>query len=177
MNEPLRSILLGSAGLDIATIAALILTVRRAPRSTAPDFVLLGWITFAIQGLHFVEELLTGFERRFPVLLGLEPWPETFFVSFNVAWLIIWAAALITVGRFSVALFPLWFLAIAAIANGIAHPLGSVAVRGYFPGLVSAPLLGVAGVLLFARLMAFTRPATARPSPAAAPRRARARCL
>ena len=158
MSDTLRSILTGTAGLDVAMVVAIILTVRRAPRSAAPDFLLLGWITLAIQGVHFSEELLTGFDRRFPVILGLAPWPETFFVSFNLVWLVIWAAALITLGHLRVALFPLWFLAIAAIANGIAHPLGSLAVRGYFPGLVSAPLLGLAGVLLFGRLMAFTQP-------------------
>jgi hypothetical protein len=157
MDEPLRSILAGSVGLDIAAVAALVLTVRRTPRAAPPDFVRLGWITLVMQSLHFIEELLTGFERRFPVLLGLGPWPESFFVSFNLGWILIWAAALLTVGRLRVALFPLWFLAIAAIANGIAHPLGSVAVRGYFPGLVTAPFLGLAGVLLFTRLMAFTR--------------------
>ena len=157
MDEPLRSILAGSVGLDIAAIAALVLTLRRPPRAARPDFVRLGWITLALQSLHFVEELLTGFERCFPVLLGLGPWPESFFVSFNLAWILIWAAALLTVGRLRVALFPLWFLAIASIANGIAHPLGSAAVGGYFPGLVTAPLLGLAGIFLFSRLVAFTR--------------------
>jgi hypothetical protein len=160
MEDPLRSILAGSIGLDIAAVAALVLSVRRTPRAVPPDFVRLGWITLAIQGLHFGEELLTGFESRFPVLLGLGPWPENFFVSFNLTWLVMWAAALATVGRFRVALFPLWFLAIASIANGIAHPLESIATHGYFPGLVTAPILGLAGVLLFGRLMAFTRPRT-----------------
>jgi hypothetical protein len=159
MDEPLRSILTGSTGLDIAAVAALVLTARRSPRAAPPDFVRLGWITLAIQGLHFVEELFTGFETRFPVLLGLAPWPETFFVSFNLTWIVIWAGALLTAGRVRVALFPLWFLAIAAMANGIFHPLAAVAVRGYFPGLLTAPLLGLAGVALFARLMRCTQPA------------------
>ena len=157
MNEPLRSILAGSVGLDIAAVAALVLTLRRTPRAAPPDFVWLGWTTLALQSVHFGEELLTGFERRFPVLLGLRPWPESFFVSFNLVWIVIWVAALLTVGRLRAALFPLWFLAIASVANGIAHPLGSLAVRGYFPGLVTAPLLGVAGVFLFSRLVVFTR--------------------
>ncbi len=158
MNETLRSILAGTAGLDIAALAALVLTIRRVP-GTTPDFVRLGWTTLAIQCLHFVEELLAGFEGRFSLLLGLAPWPKTFFVLFNLSWIAIWAGALFTVRRSRVALFPLWFLAIAAIANGVAHPLASVAVRGYFPGLVTAPALGLAGVFLFSRLVAFTRPA------------------
>ena len=156
MSDTVRSILTGTAGLDVAAAVALILTVRRPARATPPNFLLLGWITLGIQSLHFVEEWLSGFGVRFPLLLGLNPWPETFFVSFNLAWLVIWAAALLTVVRTRVALFPLWFLAIAAIANGLAHPLASLGTRGYFPGLVTAPLLGVAGVLLFARLLAYT---------------------
>lgn len=160
MSDTLRSILTGTAGLDIAAIVALVLTVQRTPRAIPPRFLLLGWVTLGLQGLHFVEELLTGFDVRFPLLLGLTPWPASFFVSFNLAWLVIWAIALLTAGRFRLGLFPLWFLAIAAIANGIAHPLASLGVRDYFPGLVTAPLLGVAGVLLFARLMAFTQPTT-----------------
>jgi Protein of unknown function with HXXEE motif len=159
MSDSLRSILTGTAGLDVAAVVALVLTVRRVPRPIPPDFVRLGWVTLAIQTLHFIEELHTGFEVRFPILLGLVAWPETFFVWFNVVWLAIWAVALIAVRRSRIALFPLWFLAIAAIANGIGHPLASAATRGYFPGLVTAPLLGLAGLLLFARLMAFTRPA------------------
>ncbi|MGH3056358.1 MAG: HXXEE domain-containing protein [Gaiellaceae bacterium] len=158
MSDALRSILTGTAGLDVAAVVALVLTLRRALRATPPRFLLIGWIALGLQGLHFVEEWLTGFEVRFPLLLGLNPWPAAFFVSFNLAWLAIWAIALLMVRRFRIALFPLWFLAIAAIANGIAHPLASLGMRGYFPGMVTAPLLGVAGVLLFSRLMASTQP-------------------
>jgi hypothetical protein len=48
---------------------------------------------------------------------------------------------------------------IAALANGIFHPLAAVAVRGYFPGLLTAPLLGLTGIPLFAHLIRFTQPA------------------
>jgi hypothetical protein len=156
LSDTARSILTGTAGLDIAAIVAMLLTVRRAPGVRPPNFRVLGWTTLGIQSLHFVEEWLTGFGARFPLLLGLNPWPEAFFVSFNLIWLVVWVVALLTVGRFRGALFPLWFLAIAAIANGLAHPLAALGTRGYFPGLVTAPLLGVTGVLLFARLFAYT---------------------
>jgi len=43
------------------------------------------------------------------VLLGLRPWPEVFFVSFNLIWLVAWVVALLTVKRARIALFPLWF--------------------------------------------------------------------
>jgi len=53
--------------------------------------------------------------------------------------------------------FPIWCFAIAAIVNGIAHPLLAVAARGYFPGLITSPVVGVVGVLLWIRLIALTR--------------------
>ncbi len=55
------------------------------------------------------------------------------------------------------AFFPVWFFAIAAIVNGVAHPLPAVAARGYFPGLITSPVVGVVGVLLWLRLVAVTR--------------------
>src|SRR5580704_5983036 len=61
------------------------------------------------------------------------------------------------------AFFPAWFLAIASIANGIAHPLLAVRVGGYFPGLLTAPLVGIAGGFLWACLMAMTHPNPATP--------------
>jgi len=48
----------------------------------------------------------------------------------------------------------------AALANGVAHPLLSVRVAGYFPGLITSPVLGIVGVLLLRRLTSITRKAT-----------------
>ena len=52
---------------------------------------------------------------------------------------------------------PIWFFAIAAIANGIGHPVLAVVARGYFPGLITSPIVGVLGVLLWLRLQGLTR--------------------
>ena len=43
-----------------------------------------------------------------------------------------------------------WFWALLECANGIAHIALAVAARGYFPGLVTAPLLLGIGVWLIA---------------------------
>ena len=51
-----------------------------------------------------------------------------------------------------------WFLAIAGMFNGIAHPLLAVAAGGYFPGLASSPFIGAASVWLWFRLRSATRP-------------------
>ncbi|MBI2569230.1 MAG: hypothetical protein HYV63_19595 [Candidatus Schekmanbacteria bacterium] len=40
--------------------------------------------------------------------------------------------------------------------NGIGHPLFAVASGGYFPGLITSPLIGVAGVVLWGRLLRAT---------------------
>jgi len=43
------------------------------------------------------------------------------------------------------------------MANAIAHPLLAVAAGGYFPGLVSSPFIGAAGVWLWVNLERSTR--------------------
>ena len=115
-------------------------------------------IGLAAQSLHFMEEDVTGFAYRFPALLGLTPWPQNFFVVFNLIWLSVWILSAIGLQKgYRFALFPVWFFAIAAVANGIAHPLLAVIARGYFPGLITSPVIGFVGVLLGLRLFKLTR--------------------
>jgi hypothetical protein len=163
VNENLRSILIGTSGLSAAAFAALLLTTLRRPRDLDPAgrdrTARLFLIGLAAQCLHSIEEFVTGFSDRFPPLLGLPAWPEDFFVTFNLAWLTIWILSAIGLQRGRrFALFPIWFFAIASMANGIAHPVLAAVVRGYFPGLITSPVVGVLGVLLWLRLQALTRP-------------------
>ena len=162
MNENLRSMLIGTAGLSAGALVALLPTILRRPvdadlagrERTARLFL----IALAAQCLHFMEEFVTRFEDRFPALLGLPAWSENFFVVFNLIWLSGWILSAIGLQRgYWFALFPIWFFAIAAIANGIAHPFLAVVARGYFPGLITSPIVGVLGVLLWLRLQALTR--------------------
>ena len=153
--------LLGTAGLSALALAALVLTLVRTPadrlRAGTRAVVRVASVAILVQAVHFGEELVTRFYQRFPATLGLESWPPGFFVAFNVAWLAIWilsAAALRTGHR--AAFFPLWFLAVASMANGAAHPLLAVRAGGYFPGLLTSPVAGVAGLVLFQRLLAIT---------------------
>jgi protein-S-isoprenylcysteine O-methyltransferase Ste14 len=110
-----------------------------------------------IQVLHVAEEYSTRFYVRFPSELGLAPWSSDFFLIFNLCWLGIWvwAAFGLRAGH-TLALFPVWFFAIAAMVNGVAHPLLAARAGGYFPGLLTSPLLGVIGVWLCVRLAAIT---------------------
>ena len=160
MDAILRSEILGTVGLTLACAIALLLTLFRCPtasdasrRLVRPIFA----VTLLFQTFHFAEEFATHFYSSFPLTFGLKPWPVRFFLALNMSWLVTWSAAIfgLQVGS-RLAFFAAWFLAVTAMTNGIAHPLLSLQVRGYFPGLITSPLLGVAGALLFVRLMAAT---------------------
>jgi hypothetical protein len=162
MNGNLRSMLTGTAGLSAGALVALLLTIFRRPveddlegRERAVRLFLIG---LSAQCLHFMEEFVTRFQDRFPALLGLPAWSDNFFVVFNLLWLSIWTlSAMGLQNGYRLALFPVWFFAIAATVNGIAHPVLAIMARGYFPGLISSPALGVVGVLLWHRLQVLTR--------------------
>jgi len=113
-------------------------------------------LVLAAQSLHFAEEFVTGFYTRFPDLLGLSIWTPEFFVTFNMACFAVWSLAIAaTVLRRvpSLTAWPIWFLALAAVGNGIAHPVLAIVAGGYFPGLFSSPLVGVAGLVLVRALV------------------------
>ncbi|HEX6748345.1 MAG TPA: hypothetical protein VF092_13700 [Longimicrobium sp.] len=162
--ESLRSIVIGTSGLAIGAVIALVLTLARgyadADEARLRHAVRLAFITIALQAGHFGEELETGFARRFPELLGLAPWPDLFFVLFNVFWLAIWTMSVPALfARRRAALFPLWFLGIAGVVNGIAHPLLAIRAGSYFPGLYTSPFVGMMAGMLLSSLAAITEPA------------------
>ena len=143
--------------LGLVAIVAVRLAQRRSsPIEAAQERIaastVLGFAT-AVQGVHFAEEWVTGFHVRFPALLGLEPMPVSFFVLFNLAWIAIWIVSIpfLRLGR-QPAFFAAWFLAIAGALNGVAHPMMAIASGGYFPGLITSPAIGFAGVILWQRL-------------------------
>jgi len=148
--------------LGIVGMIAFSLTVNRSWAGEnlrlIPGAVRLAVIAVISQAAHFTEEFLTGFHEQFPALFGLAPISVEVFAGFNVAWLAIWSLSIwgLTALR-RPALFPLWFLGIGCALNGVAHPALSVFTQGYFPGLVTSPLVGVLGVLLLRRLHAVTR--------------------
>jgi hypothetical protein len=144
----------------VAMVAIRLAQSRSSPPEAASDRIaaasVLG-IATAIQCAHFAEEWATGFHARFPALLGLDPMPLSFFVPFNLAWIAVWIVSIpfLRLGR-RAAFFAAWFLAIAGILNGVAHPMMAIASSGYFPGLITSPFIGVAGVILWQRLQRAT---------------------
>jgi hypothetical protein len=83
--------------------------------------------------------------------------PLSFFVAFNLAWIVIWIVSIpfLRVGR-RPAFFAAWFIAIGGMLNGIAHPMMAIASGGYFPGLITSPVIGLAGMILWQRLQRAT---------------------
>ncbi len=149
--------------LGLAALAALLLVSSRgsppergAERRNAARVLALAAV---VQGIHFAEEASTGFHDRLGPLFGLPSMPFSMFVVFNVAWLGIWIASVPGIrAAHPAAFFAAWFLAIAGMFNGIAHPLLTLAAGEYFPGLLSSPIIGIVSIWLFVRLRAATRP-------------------
>ena len=147
--------------LGLVALAALQATLGRtspveltAERASASKMLA---VATAIQTAHFIEEWATGFHVRFPALFGLDPIPLSVFVAFNLAWIVLWIVSIPLIRRArQAAFFTAWFLAIAGVLNGIAHPVLALRTGGYFPGLISSPLIGLAGLLLWQRLKAAT---------------------
>lgn len=162
MNDTLRSELLGTAGLLVAATAALYLTVSRGPANRShtdlPRATRIFALLLLFQAVHAAEEYATRFYEAYPEVLGLgAPWPAGFFLAFNVFWFAVWTAAGLALHRgYTVAFFPVWFLAIASMGNGIVHPLLAIVTGGYFPGLLTSPLVGIGGILLWRNLMNIT---------------------
>lgn len=147
--------------LGSAAVAAIYLALSRSSRAvSAADRNRAAKalaITVAVQSIHFIEEARTGFHVGFPALLGLPPMPYAFFLAFNLLWITIWIASIPGLSRGNtIAFFAAWFLAIVGILNGIAHPAIAIATNGYFPGVISSPLVGLAGIGLWIRLRAAT---------------------
>lgn len=142
--------------LGLVAIVAFFLCRRQLPPENVAERLAAASalaFTVVLQSAHFAEEAATGFHERFPALFGLPAIPLSIFLAFNLAWIGIWVISIpgIRSAR-SAAFFAAWFLALAGALNGIAHPLMALAVGGYFPGLVTSPLIGVAGIWLWLRL-------------------------
>jgi hypothetical protein len=109
--------------------------------------------------VHACEEFLTGFQRRFPALVG-DHWTDTQFLVFNAAWLTTFVVAGWGLRRRRplAVLIVLFFALGGGVGNGVAHLLLVVAQDGYFPGAWTAPLCLIVGTVLLRQL--FTIPAT-----------------
>ncbi len=116
-------------------------------------------IMVVIQSVHFAEELKTGFHNAFGPAFGQPPMPVSVFVALNVTLIALWIYSIPGLRKGTTLAFGLsWFLAIAGVMNGVAHPLLAINQGGYFPGLLTAGFVLVAGAFLIRKLMKATTP-------------------
>ncbi len=172
MSENVQSMLLAPAALYLPLAVALVLTLARPPRRVGigarTKFVEVFLIGIACQCAHTFEEFVTGLHLLFPPLFGLAPLSAEYFVGFNVFWIGIWVLSAFGVLRGArVAYFPVWFFGLAMCLNGILHPSMAIWAAGYFPGLVTAPVVGIIGVVVTTRLFQLTGSTSDVASPAA----------
>src|SRR5687768_11150127 len=110
--------------LDVAMVAAYAIWVSGRWRLADATTVALYLVGIVVQVIHSGEEYLTGFQREFPALFGYE-WSDRRFVSFNVAWLVVFIIAAVALRRGKhLAYLAVFFFAIGGgIANGVGHLL------------------------------------------------------
>jgi len=146
-------------GLDIGLAAAFAVWSSReaigsGQRASITRLFVAG---IALQTLHFLEELSTGFPRALPGFFGYA-WSDAKFSVFNALWLTIFVVAALAVSRgWRPAELVLWFFAlVGCVANGVFHVTASAIQRAYFPGLLTAPLLFALGLVLTRLLLQAT---------------------
>ena len=149
--------------LGLAAIVSVLLTRYRKIQASDQRGITKASLALAVatlvQAAHFSEEAFTGFHEKLPALFGLPPMSFTGLMVFNLAWLAIWVFSIYGLrAGFAFSMFAAWFLAIAGMINGIAHPLLTLASGEYFPGLYTSPIIFIAGIMLWRALKSATRP-------------------
>jgi hypothetical protein len=157
MSEEIRSMLIIPAVFFVFAAVSLVLTLLRPPRrldaSESDRLVLPLLVGIACQCVHCIEEFVTGLHIRLPALFGLAPLSDAFFVTVNLIWIAVWTVAAAGIRRnIRAAYFPVWFFALAMLANLMAHPLLALWTGGYFPGLFTSPLVGIMGIIIGKKL-------------------------
>lgn len=151
------SVVVLGAVLVIAGLLTIARSTIRLEAARGHRFLVVSLLAVLVQAAHFLEELRAGFAVQLPDSFGLPPIPETVFVVFNVMWLAIWTLAIAGVRKgLVVAAWPLWFLGLAALLNMAAHPLLALQAGAYFPGLLTSPLVGLAGIALLREMSIVT---------------------
>lgn len=99
------------------------------------DFSVMVKLMYAVQVLHSIEELSSGFHKKW--FYRKLSW--RFFLTFEILHNLFWAAVILTpsmpYGNLLMAVF-----ALLMFANGIEHVVWYMWKKSYVPGLATAPL-------------------------------------
>lgn len=111
-------------------------------------------LALSVQMLHFAEEYVTGFVVALPALFGQEPYPEDYWLIFNMAAYSFFILGAIVLFRqiTELAIIPLFFIIVGVILNGLAHIGITLYTMAYFPGMYTALIYLIIGPL-FIKIM------------------------
>ncbi len=107
----------------------------------APDQILpLYLLALSIQMLHFTEEYLTSLVTELPAILGQDPYPEDFWLVFNMsAYSLFLLGGIVLHKRIKeLAIIPIFFILVGVVLNAVGHIGLAVYTNSYFPGLYTA---------------------------------------
>ncbi|WP_423743461.1 HXXEE domain-containing protein (plasmid) [Haladaptatus sp. SPP-AMP-3] len=139
--------------MALAYVAHLLTTAREMPdpKRVLPVYL----VAFSVQFLHFSEEFITGFYYRWPQeIFHAQPFHVKTFVLINMLSYCAFALGAVAIYKgVNGPMLIVWFFTImGVVGNGIQHPIYSLLVGGYFPGLFTSLLYWVLGPVLFLRL-------------------------
>ena len=139
----------------------LYMAILRRKRLAGERIVPLYFVSLAWQLVHFLEEYFTGFNYRWPTeIFRTRPYEDKQFVAINVgsyAVFIIGGIALLK--RVPEFYLPAVFFSVMGVMfNGVQHPVYSLMVKGYFPGLWTSFLDLVLGPVLLKQLLLTSAP-------------------
>jgi uncharacterized protein with HXXEE motif len=127
-------------------------------RMPEPDKITAFYLlALAWQLVHFVEENSTGFRYRWPVeIFGTHPYGDRQYVAINaLSYAVFLAGGVALLKRRPEFSLPAVFFAVMGVMyNGVQHPIYSLMVKGYFPGLWTGLIDLAMGPLLLRRLFA-----------------------
>lgn len=152
-SQGLSTMLPFGGSFILAYILYLLTSYRRMPE---PDRVLPIYL-FAVgtQLLHFLEEFTTGFHIRISrEIYGGNPYTPNEFVASQMGMFFLAIIGAIAIFRkWKIPMVFVWFVVVMFMfVNMIQHPIFSIIVRGYFPGLITSSVGWVLGPILFIRL-------------------------
>jgi len=150
-----QSLWLGCAAalLSVVLVIAYAVWITGAWSLTSLSLPATYRVALVIFPVHAGEEFFTGFQRRFPALVGGR-WTDAQFLMFNAAWFVtfVFAGWGLRRRRPLAVLIVLFFALGGGVGNGMGHLLLVVAQGGYFPGAWTAPLCLIVGTLLLRQL-------------------------
>jgi hypothetical protein len=150
--------------MAVSLLCHVLTTARGLP--DARTFRSIYLVALAVQFVHFAEEYVTGFYRRWPVeIFRTRPYDLNTFVLINMVSNAIFVLPLIAIERrVRTPMHIAWFFTLmGAIGNAVQHPIYAFKVRGYFPGLYTSTIYWVLGPMLFRALWRARRQSVARP--------------